>query len=47
MVLDALLTRLIHNADHYVREDAKLEEEAKFNTQIESAHDVLLAQVED
>jgi len=47
MVLDALLTRLIHYAYHYVGEDAKLEEETKLNTEIEGAQDVLLAQVKD
>lgn len=47
MVLDALLARLVHYADHYVGEDAELEEEAQLDAQVEGPRDVHLAEVED
>lgn len=39
--------RLIHDANHYIGEDAELEEIAKLNAKIKGFQDVCLAQVKD
>lgn len=39
--------RLVHYADHNIREDAELEEEAKLYTEVKGFLDVGLAEVRD
>lgn len=45
MILYPLLSGLIHDADHYIRENAELEEVSEFYSQIESFCNICLPQV--